>query len=311
VFPEGDQVKILKAAQQAYEEGIATPILLGNKKKIAQLIKEYQIDLPECEIIDPKAEEEESIRAEFAETLFERRKRKGMSKYEAFSYMRERNYFGAMLVDQGRADAMITGLTRSYRSTIKPILQIIGLEKDVKVAAGMYILNTKRGPLFLADTTVNISPSAEELAELTYNVSKVIRRMKVTPRVALLSYSNFGSSVGEDASKMSKAVKILHEKHPGLVVDGEMQANFALNAELLQEQFPFSSLVNKEVNTLIFPNLASGNITYKTLQEMMDVDAMGPVLIGMRKSVHILQLGASVREIINMVKVAVIDAQNK
>jgi malate dehydrogenase (oxaloacetate-decarboxylating)(NADP+) len=225
--------------------------------------------------------------------------------------MRERNYFGAMLVDQGRADAMITGLTRSYRSTIKPILQIIGLEQDVKVAAGMYILNTKRGPLFLADTTVNISPSAEELAELTYNVSKVIRRMKVTPRVALLSYSNFGSSVGEDASKMSKAVKILHEKHPGLVVDGEMQANFALNGELLQEQFPFSSLVNKEVNTLIFPNLASGNITYKTLQEMMDVDAMGPVLIGMRKSVHILQLGASVREIINMVKVAVIDAQNK
>lgn len=311
VFPEGDQVKILKAAQQAYDEGVATPILLGNKKIIQELIQEYNIDIPNCEIIDPKSDEEDKRRIEFGDKLFERRKRKGMTRYEALSFMRERNYFGAMLVDQGIADAMITGLTRSYRSTIKPVLQIIGLEKGVNVAAGMYILNTKRGPLFLADTTVNISPNAHELAELTYNVSKVIKKMKVTPKVALLSYSNFGSSIGEDANKMSKAVEILHERHPGLVVDGEMQANFALNADLLEEQFPFSSLINKEVNTLIFPNLSAGNITYKTLQEMMDVDAMGPVLVGMRKSVHILQLGASVREIINMIKVAVIDAQNK
>jgi malate dehydrogenase (oxaloacetate-decarboxylating)(NADP+) len=216
-----------------------------------------------------------------------------------------------MLVDKGIADAMITGLTRSYRSSIKPALQIIGLEKDVKVAAGMYILNTKRGPLFLADTTVNVNPTADQIAEITFNVSKVIRKFKVTPRIALLGYSNFGSSPGEDSEKMSKAVSMLHEKHPTLNVDGEMQANFALNSELMNEKFPFSQLANKEVNTLVFPNLSAGNITYKTLQQMMDVDAIGPILVGLRKPVHILQLGSSVREIINMVKIAVIDAQSK
>ncbi|MFM7299782.1 MAG: phosphate acyltransferase, partial [Crocinitomicaceae bacterium] len=311
VFAEGDNVKILKAAQQAYEEGVARPILLGKKNRIQELIKEYAIEIPKLVIIDPKSEEEEKRRIDFGKTLFERRKRKGLTEFEAIQLMRERNYFGAMLVDKGIADAMITGLTRSYRSSIKPVLQIIGLEKDVKVVAGMYILNTKRGPLFLADTTVNVNPTADQIAEITFNVSKVIRNFKVTPRIALLGYSNFGSSPGEDSEKMSKAVSMLHEKHPALNVDGEMQANFALNSELMNEKFPFSQLANKEVNSLVFPNLSAGNITYKTLQQMMDVDAIGPILVGLRKPVHILQLGSSVREIINMVKIAVIDAQSK
>jgi len=311
VFAEGDNIKILKAAQQAHEEGVARPILLGKKNRILELMKEYSIDIPELVIIDPKSEEEEKRRISFGNTLFERRKRKGLTEFEAIQLMRERNYFGAMLVDEGIADAMITGLTRSYRSSVKPVLQIIGLEKDVEVAAGMYILSTKRGPLFLADTTVNVNPTAEQIAEITYNISKVIRKLNITPRIALLGYSNFGSSPGPDSDKMAKAVRILHEKHPSLIVDGEMQANFALNSELMNEKFPFSHLANQEVNTLVFPNLSAGNITYKTLQQMMDVDAIGPILIGLRKSVHILQLGSTVREIINMVKIAVIDAQTK
>ncbi|MEY3084997.1 MAG: hypothetical protein RL037_1177 [Bacteroidota bacterium] len=311
VFAEGDNVKILKAAQQAYEEGVAQPILLGKKKRIQELIKEYAIEIPDLIIIDPKSEEEEKRRIEFGKTLFERRKRKGLTEFEAIQLMRERNYFGAMLVDQGIADAMITGLTRSYRSVLKPVLQVIGLEKDVNVASGMYILNTKRGPIFLADTTVNINPNAEQIAEITFNIAKVIQNFKVIPKIALLGYSNFGSSPGEDSVKMSKAASMLHEKHPTLLVDGEMQANFALNSELMNEKFPFSRLANQEVNTLVFPNLTSGNITYKTLQQMMDVDAIGPILVGLRKPLHILQLGSSVREIINMVKIAVIDAQTK
>lgn len=311
VFAEGDNIKILKAAQQAHEEGVARPILLGKKNRILELMKEYSIDIPELVIIDPKSEEEEKRRISFGNTLFERRKRRGLTEFEAIQLMRERNYFGAMLVDEGIADAMITGLTRSYRSSVKPALQIIGLEKDVEVAAGMYILSTKRGPLFLADTTVNVNPTAEQIAEITYNISKVIRKLNITPRIALLGYSNFGSSPGPDSDKMAKAVRILHEKHPSLIVDGEMQANFALNSELMNEKFPFSHLANQEVNTLVFPNLSAGNITYKTLQQMMDVDAIGPILIGLRKSVHILQLGSTVREIINMVKIAVIDAQTK
>jgi malate dehydrogenase (oxaloacetate-decarboxylating)(NADP+) len=311
VFAEGDNVQTLKAAQVSYEEGFAYPILLGKRKKIDALIKEYGIDLPEKTIIDPKSEEEDLRRIAYGKAFFEKRKRKGYTEFEAIQIMRERNYFGAMMVDYGDADTMITGVTRSYRSSIKPALQTIGLQKDVNVVAGMYILITKKGPLFLADTTVNLNPTAEQIAEITANVAKTIRKLKVTPRIALLSYSNFGSSPGEDSEKMSKAVKILHEKHPTLVVDGEMQANFALNSEMMLEKFPFSHLANKEVNTLIFPNLSSGNIAYKLLQQMTDGDAIGPILIGLKKPIHILQLGSSVREIVNMVKIAVIDAQNK
>ena len=311
VFPEADNVKILKAAQVAYEEGVAFPILLGKKQRILQLIKEYAIELPEIVIIDPKSEEEEKRRISYGLAFFERRKRKGFTEFEAIQIMRERNHFGAMMVDQGDADAMITGLTRSYRSSVSPAIRIVGLEKDVNTVSGMYILNSKRGPLFLADTTINLNPTAEQIAEITFNVSKIIRRLKVTPKIALLSYSNFGSSPGPDSEKMAKAVEILHEKHPTLIVDGEIQANFALNKELMNEKFSFSQLANKEVNTLIFPNLSAGNISYKLLQQLIDADAIGPILVGLKKSIHVLQLGSSVREIINMIKIAVIDAQSK
>jgi malate dehydrogenase (oxaloacetate-decarboxylating)(NADP+) len=312
VFAEADNVKILKAAQLAYDEGVAIPILLGKKTKILQLIEEYAIELPEeVAIIDPKLEEEEKRRIAYGKAFFEKRKRKGITEFEAIQLMRERNYFGAMMVDLGDADAMITGLTRSYRSSVRPIIQTIGLEKDVNTVSGLYILNTKRGPMFLADTTINLNPTAEQIAEITNNVAKIIRKLQIIPKIALLSYSNFGSSPGPDAEKMGKAVKILHDKYPTLVVDGEVQANFALNSDLMNEKFSFSHLANKQVNTLIFPNLSSGNISYKLLQQMTDSDAIGPILVGLKKSIHVLQLGSTVREITNMVKIAVIDAQNK
>ena len=301
----------MKAAQTSYEEGVAHPILLGNAKKIRKLIEEYEFEFPDVEIIDPKSEEELERRELFGKAFFEKRMRKGVTEFEAVQVMRERNHFGAMMVETGDADAMISGITRNYRDVVRPVLQVVGLQKGMSKIAGMYILNTKRGPMFLADTTINLNPTAEDIAEITSNVAKTIRKFKVTPRVALLSYSNFGSSPGEDSAKMSKAVELIHELDPNLIVDGELQANFALNNSLMNEKFSFSTLANKKVNTLIFPNLSSGNIAYKLLQEMTDGDAIGPVLVGLKKSIHILQMGSSVREIINMVKVAVVDAQNK
>lgn len=311
VFAEADNFKILKAAQTAFEEGVAIPILLGRKEKVLELIKEHSMEFPDVDIIDPKADEELERRKRYGDAFFELRQRKGFTAYESLKIMRERNYFGAMMVQMGDADAMISGATRNYRDVMRPALQVIGKQKDVGKVAGMYILVTKRGPIFLADTTVNFDPTAEEIADMTHHIAKTVRKFKVTPRMALLSYSNFGSSPGADADKMAKAVKIIHEKYPTLCVDGELQANFALNNELMMEKFAFSHLANKEVNTLIFPNLSSGNIAYKLLQEMTEAEAIGPVLVGLRKSIHVLQLGASVREIVNMVKVAVVDAQNK
>tara|TARA_B110000459_G_scaffold204088_1_gene264195 strand:+ start:6200 stop:8464 length:2265 start_codon:yes stop_codon:yes gene_type:complete len=311
VFAEADNIKILKAAQTAWEEGVAMPILLGNRGIIEALIEEYAIEIQDITIIDPKSGEEKERRTVFGKAFFEKRKRKGVTEFEAVQIMRERNHFGAMMVELGDADAMITGITRNYRDVVRPALQIVGLQKDMSKVAGMYILDTKRGPLFLADTTINKNPTAEDIAEITSNVAKTIRKFKVTPRVALLSYSNFGSSPGDDPSKMAKAVKLTKENDPNLVVDGELQANFALNNALMNEKFSFSDLANKKVNTLIFPNLSAGNIAYKLLQEMTEGDAIGPVLVGLKKSIHVLQMGSSVREIINMVKVSVVDAQNK
>jgi malate dehydrogenase (oxaloacetate-decarboxylating)(NADP+) len=311
VYAEADNIKILKAAQTCLEEGFATPILLGKRKVIERLIEEYSLEFNEVIIIDPKAEEEDDRRIRYGKAFFEKRKRKGFTEFEATQIMRERNHFGSMMVELGEADAMISGLTRNYRDVVRPVIQTVGLQKDVKTIAGMYILVTKRGPLFLADTTINMDPSAEDIAELTNNVAKMVRKFKVTPKIALLSYSNFGSAPGKDSEKMAKAVDILHSNYPSLIVDGELQANFALNNELMMEKFSFSQLANKQVNVLIFPNLSSGNIAYKLLQEMTDGDAIGPVLVGLKKSIHVLQLGSSVREIINMVKIAVVDAQNK
>ena len=311
VFAEADNYRILKAAQTAYEEGVTIPILLGRKEQVLDMISEFNMEFPEVEIIDPKSDAENNRRKKYGNVFFEMRQRKGFTEFEANKIMRERNYFGAMMVHMGDADAMVSGATRKYGDVLKPAMQVIGTEKDVHRIAGMYILITKKGPLFLADTTVNYDPTAEEIAEITNNVAKTIRKFKITPKIALLSYSNYGSSNGKDAVKMNQAVSILHEKYPNLIVDGEVQANFALNNELMMEKFSFSELIHKEVNTLIFPNLSAGNIAYKLLQEMTDAEAIGPVLVGMRKSIHVLQLGASVREIVNMVKIASVDAQSK
>lgn len=311
VFAEADNYKILKAAQFASEEGVAYPILLGKRKKIESIIEEFGLEFGEFEIVDPKSEEEENRRIKYGKAFFAYRKRKGFTEFESIQIMRERNHFGAMMVEQGDADAMISGLTRNYRDVVRPAIQAVGLQKEVNIISGLYILMTKRGPLFLADTTINMDPTAEQIAEITNNVAKTVRKFKVIPKIALLSYSNFGSAPGKDSEKMAKAVEILHEKFPTLVVDGELQANFALNSELMNEKFSFSQLANKNVNTLIFPNLSSGNIAYKLLQEVTGGDAIGPVLVGLKKSIHVVQMGASVREIVNMVKVAVVDAQNK
>lgn len=312
VFAEADNYKILKAAQHALDEGFAIPILLGRREKILALIEENGLEFPNVEIVDPKALEMKEKCVEYGKIFFEKRKRKGFTEFESIKIMRERNYYGAMMVETGEADALISGITRNYKDVIRPALQIVGKDESVSKVAGMYIIVTKRGPLFLADTTVNFDPTSEELADITFQVAKTVKRLKIHPRIAMLTYSNFGSAEGKDAKKMADAVKILKEKHPTLVVDGEIQANFALNNDLLMEKFSFSDLANKNVNTLIFPNLSSGNIAYKLMQEMADdVDAIGPILLGLKKSIHVLQLGSNVREIVNMVKVAVLDAQIK
>lgn len=310
VFAEGDNYKILKAAQIAQEEGIAIPILLGDRSKIHKRIEEYSLDLDPI-IIDPRSKDEEARRIKYGDLLFKKRQRKGFTQYESHKIMRERNYFGATMVESGEADALISGISRGYKDVIRPALQIIGMGEDVKRVAGMYVILTNNGPVFFADTTVNQNPTAEQLVEITLMVAKAVRNFKIQPSIAMLSYSNFGSSSGPDSEKIAKAVSILHKEHPNLIVDGELQANFALNQELLDEFFSFSELNGKQPNTFIFPNLASGNIAYKMIQEMTKAEVIGPILLGMKKSFHVLQIGCSVREIVNMVKIAVLDAQLK
>jgi malate dehydrogenase (oxaloacetate-decarboxylating)(NADP+) len=309
VFAEADNYKILKAAEIVIDEGIANPILLGNEKKIQQIIKENGLDLGDAPIIDPRSEKLEDKRNKFGEIFFDKRQRGGYNQYEATKVMRDRNYFGAMMVEVGEADALISGLTRKYPDTIRPALEIIGTQEDVGKVAGMYIMITEKGPFFFADTTVNTDPTIDELVEIGALTAKAVKQFNIQPRIAMLSYSNFGSSRGEEPQKVRKAVALMKEKFPGMVVDGEIQANLALNPALLHDNYPFSELVKKGANTLIFPNLSSGNIAYKLMQEMGRAEAIGPVLLGLRKPVHILQLGSSVREIVNMVMIAVVDAQ--
>lgn len=311
VFAEGENYKILKAAQQAKDEGVAIPILLGDELKIRSIIEETELDLADVEIIDPRADEWLARRQEFGRKLFSKRMRKGLTEVEAVRAMRERNYFGAMMVETGKADALISGMTRNYGRVIRPGLETIGAAEGVKRVCGMYIVETNSGPLFFADTTVNVDPTAEDLVEITLRVADALSKMKVIPRIALLSYSNFGSAAGKDAEKVAKAAAILHREYPDMIVDGELQANFALNNQMLAENFPFSRLKDQKVNTLIFPNLAAGNIAYKLIQEIAGAEVTGPVLLGMRKSYHILQMGCSVREILNMIRIAVVDAQLK
>jgi malate dehydrogenase (oxaloacetate-decarboxylating)(NADP+) len=309
VFAEADNYKILRAAQIVKDEGIAIPILLGNKEKINAIIAENHIRLENVSIIDPM--EDETKRFSFAEKFFEKRQRKGITLHEAKKLMRDRNYFAPMMVEMGEADAMISGLTKNYPSSIKPALQILGKEEGTKNVAGMYIMLSKKGTLFFSDTTVNRYPNADDLVDITYSTYKAVKKFNIEPRIALLSYSNFGSADGEVPQKMNKVRAILKEKYPKMVVDGDIQANVALNQKLLSANFPFSELNGEPVNTLIFPSLSSGNITYKMLQELGSAEAIGPVLLGLKKSAHVLQLGSSVREIVNMVTIAVVDAQSK
>ena len=311
VFADAENFKTLKAAQIVKDEGIAIPILLGNLRKIKSIIKEHNLDLSGIEIIDPKADDLEAKRNAYGELLFKKRNRKGYNLYEAKKIMRERNYFGCMMAECGEADAVITGLTRKYPDTLRPVLEIIGVEDKVKKLAGMYVMLTKRGPICFADTTINEFPSAEDLVDITLLAAEHLKSLNVTPRVALLSYSNFGSSNLSEAKKMRDAVDLLHKKYPSLIVDGEVQGSVAFNSELLKENYPFSGLIQKNPNILIFPNLSAGNIAYHLMMELGSSEAIGPILLGLKKSVHVLQLGSSVRQIVNMVAIAAVDAYVK
>ena len=309
VFAEAEHYKVLKAVEQCVDEGVMIPVLLGRKEVILSLIEEYSLELDGVEIIDPKDKKLKTKREEFGFHLWEKRKRKGLTKFEAVKLMRERNYFGSMMVEVGEVDALISGITRNYPSTIKPALEVIGKREEVKNVLGMYIMNTKKGTLFLADTTININPTEDDIVEITEMVAKAIKSLRLTPRIALLSYSNFGSSRTEGSGKMARAAARIKKNNPNLIVDGEIQADFALNKEKMEHLFDFSELSEKSANTLIFPNLESGNIAYKLIQELEDTDSIGPILVGMKKPVHILQLGSTVREIVNMITLAAVDAQ--
>ena len=310
VFAEADQLDVLKAAQIVYEEGIAEPILLGRKEIILELKKELEFDA-DIPIVDPLSDEFDERHIRYATKFWESRKRSGVTLYSAKIKMKERNYFGAMMVLEGDADGMISGYSRAYPTVVKPIFEVIGRATGVKRVATVNIMITDRGPLFLADTSINIDPNAEEIAEIAKMTANVASTFGFDPVMALLSYANFGSSSHPHAIKVREAVRILHENNPELVVDGEIQTDFALNKALHESKFPFSKLAGKKVNTLIFPNLESANITYKLLKELNKSDSIGPIMVGLSKAVHIMQLGASVDEIVNMTAVAVIDAQER
>ncbi len=307
VFAEADNHKILKAAQALQDEGIAKPILLGNRSEIERLIKEYSLELEECKIVDPR--EEKELTEKYAQHYYKNRQRKGATIYDANRVMRDRNGFGAMMVEFGEADALVSGLTKDYSKTILPSLQIIGMAPGVKRVAGMYIIMNKKGNFFFADCTVNVDPTADELVGIIGLAKRGVKFFDYEPRVAMLSYSNFGSSKGDVPDKTREAVRMAKEKYPDLIIEGDIQANVALNIDLQKENYPFSSLAKEGANTLIFPNLASGNIAYKLLMEIGGAEAIGPILLGMKKPVHILQLGSSIREIVNMAAIAVVDAQ--
>jgi len=310
VFAEADQLDVLKAAQIVYEEGIAHPILLGNKKQIEHLKEELEFDA-DVPIIDPKDEDHIEQKNKYAEVFWKQQERRGQTLLSTQKLMRERNYYAAMMVNEGDADALITGYSRNYPSVVKPMLDLIGLAPGSTRIATTNVMITRRGPMFLSDTAININPTAHDLIKITQMTSGVMKMFGITPVLAMLSYSNFGSSKDQTATKVREAVSYLHRRHPDLSVDGELQTDFALNSEMLKANFPFSRLANKKVNGLIFPNLESANITYKLLKELNKAESIGPIMMGLRKPVHIIQFGASVDEIVNMTAVAVIDAQQK
>lgn len=313
VLADAQNIAVLKAAQQVLDERIATPILLGNVKKIKHLIEENQLDLTDVEIIDPMTPHNAADKArleKYGDVFFEKRQRKGSNKTEAHDLIRRRNYFGSMMVELGEADAMIGGLTRNYPETIRPALHVIGKQDGVKKVSGMYILMSRFGPLFLADTTVNFNPTAEEIVEIAELAAIQVEKFNIKPRISLLTYSNFGSADGDDAIKMRKAVAILKAKHPELIVDGEMQAHLPFEPELMKENYPFSNLIAGGANVLIFPNLSASNIAYNLVKSIANIEKVGPILLGLKKPVHVLQLGSTTREIVNMIAISVVDAQS-
>jgi malate dehydrogenase (oxaloacetate-decarboxylating)(NADP+) len=312
VLADAENLSVLKAAKEVREEGIATPILLGNREVIEQMLADNKIDLPNVEIIDPyvpTTKEDKARSARYSEEFFLRRQRQGYNKAEAQKIIRRRNYFGSMMVDMGDADAMIGGMSRNYPDTVRPALQTIGRKEGVQKVSGMYILMTRFGPLFLADTTVNFNPTAEEIVEIAELSAKQVEKFNIKPRIALITYSNFGSAEGEDAKKMKKAVQMLKQRNPKMIVDGEMQAHLPFNLDLMKENHPFSDLSEQGANVLIFPNLSSSNIAYNLVKEIADIEKIGPILLGLKKPVHVLQLGSTTREIVNMIAIAVVDAQ--
>ncbi|MGV3602415.1 MAG: NADP-dependent malic enzyme [Dyadobacter fermentans] len=311
VFADAENIQVLRAAQQVRDEGIATPILLGNKETIQHLIRESKLDLADVLIIDPRAAESDPMIEKYAAKLFDKRKRKGLTPIEARRSMYFKSYFGSMMVENGEADAFISGLTRTYPDTIRPALQVIGKQDGVNKVAGMYILLTPKGPLFFSDTTVNLDPTVDDIVEITELTAKAVERFNIQPRIALVTYANYGSAKGADAEKMRDATAILKKRNPSMIVEGEMQAHLAFNTALLKENHPFSDLVDGGANTLIFPNLSASNIAYNLLKEAAELETIGPILLGLKKPVHVLQLGSSVREIVNMVAIAVVEAQMK
>jgi len=309
VFAEGENFKVLKAAQTALNEGIARPILLGNVEEIKKIILENELDLEDVPIINWRSPEERMRRKNYAKILFQKRNRKGLTYSEAQEKMTNRNYFGAMMVETGEADALISGSTSKYTDTIRPAIQTVGIKPDINHIAGMYLLMTKQGPIFFSDTTVNPRPDAQTLVDTTLLTANAVRKFNIDPVIAMVSYSNFGSIRRGSPLRVQEAIKILHHQNPELIVDGDIQMNFALNCELRNSMFPFSKLGKRRVNTIIFPNLSSGNIAYKMMQELGGAEAIGPILLGMNKSIHVVPLESSVREIVNMVTIAVVDAQ--
>ena len=310
VFADANNLKVLKAVQSVVNEGIARPVLLGNEAEIRKMAAAHAIELDNTQIIDIHSSGEEARRKRYAQLLFAKRKRKGMTYMEALERIHNFNYFGVMMVETGEADGFLAGFSSRYDNTIRPAIQIIGSNNSLNHISGMYIVITKKGPFFFADTTVNINPTARTLADTTLLTANEVRKFSMVPRIALLSYSNFGSNRDESPNIVREAVEILHRDYPDLIVDGEMQANYALNRTIRQEKFPFSKLADMEVNTLIFPDLNSGNIAYKMMKELCGAEVIGPIVTGLHKPIQVLQMDCSVREIVNMAAITVIDAQS-
>jgi malate dehydrogenase (oxaloacetate-decarboxylating)(NADP+) len=307
VFPEGDEVKVIRAAVQLVDDGICVPVLLGNRAKITSLADDANIDLEGIEIEDPATS---AKREAYARFLWEKRQRKGMSLDEARRRIYNGNYFGSLMVANGDADALVSGVNLHYPETIRPALEVIGAHPKAGIVSGLYMLVFEQHVVICGDTTVNIDPTAEQLAQIAYAAARITRTLGIEPRIAMLSFSNFGSVRHPETDKVARAVALLRERDPSLVVDGEMQADTAVEPQILRRDYPFSAL-KERANVLIFPNLSAGNIAYKLLNHLGGATAIGPILVGMRRPVHVLERGADVQDIVNMSAVAVVDAQER